>query len=99
MSGIHVHDVYPLCLFCHCDRLIVQFVLCVWVYCVLFKKSSFVIIIESWLLNLKKKMSDKDKWDKKFKKKKIEKLETGNQKVKPVGTMNQMCAVISNKYY
>ena len=33
--------------------------------------------------------------------KRIKKLEIGNQKVKPVGlgTMNQMCAVTSNKCY
>ena len=45
-----------LSLFCHCDRLIVQCVLCVWVYCIHFKKSSFVIMIESWFLNLIKEM-------------------------------------------
>ena len=45
-------------LFCHHERLIVQlmYFVCVWVYRVHFKKSSFVILIESWLLNLKKEM-------------------------------------------
>ena len=60
--------------------------------------------MESWLLNLKKRDSPirTNEIKNNYKnKKRIKKLEIGNQKVKPVGlgTMNQMCAVVSNKCY
>ena len=65
------------------------FAVCVWVYRVI-KKSSFVKLNESWLW--KKRVSDKDRWDKKRNKLKIEKLESwGKENGNGVETMNQMC--------
>ena len=58
--------------------------------------------MESWLLNLKKEMVNKNRLDKKnIKIKRIIKLEIDNQKIKLVGlgTINQKCAVVSNKCY
>ena len=53
-------------------------------------------------MNLKKEMVNKNRLDKKnIKIKRIIKLEIDNQKIKLVGlgTINQKCAVVSNKCY